>query len=154
MTEPFPLPPPPEPAPPVPPPACSDPRAVALERARLVKEQGWQRLVAAALEKAGHRAPVLEYPVPGGRVDILLAGLAIEVDFACKWAECVGQALYYGHCTDRTGVCLLILECDADTKYAQHVRDVKKSYDLPLRVWTLDTATSLLDTGHGRSIQV
>ena len=36
--------------------------------------------------------------------------MAVEFDFANKWAECIGQALYYGQKTNRTPACVLIIE--------------------------------------------
>lgn len=44
------------------------------------------------------------------RVDCLLPTMAVEVDFAPKWHECIGQALYYGRKTRRTPACVLIME--------------------------------------------
>lgn len=44
------------------------------------------------------------------RVDCLTSNLAVEFDFAPKWAECIGQALYYGKKTKRIPACALIME--------------------------------------------
>lgn len=44
------------------------------------------------------------------RVDCLLPTMAVEIDFAPKWHECIGQALYYGRKTRRTPACALIIE--------------------------------------------
>lgn len=35
------------------------------------------------------------------RVDCMTDTLAVEFDFANKWAECIGQALYYGKQTKK-----------------------------------------------------
>lgn len=43
------------------------------------------------------------------RVDCLLPDFAVEVDFAAKWAESVGQALYYAEVTGRRPAVLLIV---------------------------------------------
>ena len=59
----------------------------------------------------------------GTRVDCLLPHLAVEVDFAPKWAECIGQALYYGQKTNRTPACVLIMENpEKDLKYLKRLR--------------------------------
>lgn len=42
------------------------------------------------------------------RVDCLLDAHAIEFDWSYKWAECVGQAAFYGEMTERKSVCVLI----------------------------------------------
>ena len=46
----------------------------------------------------------------GTRCDILTATHAIEVDFAKKWAEAIGQSLNYAmHTGKRPGVALIVL---------------------------------------------
>lgn len=44
------------------------------------------------------------------RVDCLMEEYAIEFDFAKKWAECIGQALFYAEMTGKKPVCFLIIE--------------------------------------------
>ena len=44
------------------------------------------------------------------RIDCLTQQYAVEVDFANKWAECIGQSLYYGLKTKKCPACLLIME--------------------------------------------
>jgi hypothetical protein len=57
------------------------------------------------------------------RVDCLLPKMAVEFDFAPKWAECIGQALYYGKKTNRTPACVLIMENpDRDYRYLYRLR--------------------------------
>lgn len=57
------------------------------------------------------------------RVDCLLPTMAVEFDFANKWAECIGQALYYGQKTNRTPACVLIIEDpEKDLKYLRRLR--------------------------------
>ena len=53
----------------------------------------------------------------GTRCDILTATHAIEVDFAKKWAESIGQSLNYAMQTGkRPGVALIVLS-PSDNKY-------------------------------------
>lgn len=57
------------------------------------------------------------------RIDCLTDTLAVEVDFANKWAECIGQALYYGRKTRRTPACVLILENgEKDNRFLYRLR--------------------------------
>lgn len=57
------------------------------------------------------------------RVDCLLPDMAVEFDFANKWAECIGQALYYGQKTNRIPACVLITENPTkDFKYVKRLR--------------------------------
>ena len=60
------------------------------------------------------------------RVDCLLENKAVEFDFANKWAECIGQSLYYGIKTNKTPVCALIMEKESDTRYLKRIEEVSK----------------------------
>jgi len=63
------------------------------------------------------------------RVDCLTDRLAIEVDFAEKWAECIGQAIYYGLDQNRKPACLLIMEDPIkDQKYLKRLQRVADRY--------------------------
>lgn len=46
----------------------------------------------------------------GARIDILTPAYAIEVDWAKKWAEGVGQAAYYGCAVSRKPVLILLIK--------------------------------------------
>lgn len=67
---------------------------------------------------------IMEYKLDDTtRVDCLLPTMAVEFDFAQKWAECIGQALYYGQKTKRTPACVLIMENpEKDQKYLRRLR--------------------------------
>ncbi len=57
------------------------------------------------------------------RVDCLMPDYAVEFDFASKWAECIGQALYYGKKTNRIPACVLIIEnSDKDFRYLDRLK--------------------------------
>ncbi|PHK97347.1 hypothetical protein CGL56_16200 [Neolewinella marina] len=58
-----------------------------------------------------------EVAVTSGRVDILTDDYAIEVDWAPKWKESVGQALWYGLQSNRRAGIILILRDAGDYKY-------------------------------------
>lgn len=61
---------------------------------------------------------IMEYKLDdAARVDCLTDKLAVEFDFAPKWSECIGQALYYGKKTHKTPACVLILEKPEDIRY-------------------------------------
>lgn len=45
-----------------------------------------------------------------GRVDCVTASEAIELDFSDKWAEGIGQALYYAIMTNKSPAVALIIE--------------------------------------------
>lgn len=70
------------------------------------------------------RGGIMEYRLNDGtRVDCLTENYAVEFDFANKWAECIGQALYYGQKTNKTPACVLIMEDpEKDLKYLRRLR--------------------------------
>ena len=58
-----------------------------------------------------------EVSVTSGYVDLLTDDLAIEVDFASKWKEAIGQSLWYGLQTNRQPAIVLIKRRKTDQKY-------------------------------------
>ena len=55
------------------------------------------------------------------RVDCLAKDYAIEFDFAKKWAESIGQSLYYAKLTGKKPAVALILTSPTDYKYVKRV---------------------------------
>lgn len=70
------------------------------------------------------------------RVDCLTSKYAIEFDFANKWAESVGQSLYYAICTGKmAGVVLIMENGDNDLKYLKRLKEIATKYNI--KVWTI-----------------
>lgn len=67
------------------------------------------------------------------RVDCLTKNYAIEFDFAPKWAESIGQSLYYAKMTGRKPAVVLIIENPKDYKYYHRINKIAK--DLNISVW-------------------
>ena len=66
---------------------------------------------------------VMEYKLDdAARVDCLTDKYAVEVDFAPKWSECIGQAVYYAKKTNRKPACLLILEKPDDVRFLYRLK--------------------------------
>jgi hypothetical protein len=60
----------------------------------------------------------MEVSVQSGRVDLLTEEYAIEIEFANKWKQSIGQALWYGLQTNKTpGIILIKRDGQADNKY-------------------------------------
>lgn len=93
--------------------------------------------------KGGHVE--LEYRLDdGARVDIFTEDYAIEVDWAPKWAESIGQSLYYGKTTNKRSVALIIVE--EPVKDMIYLRRLKAAVaDLEVEIWTYDMGTLKLD---------
>lgn len=72
------------------------------------------------------------------RVDCVTDTLAVEFDFANKWAECVGQALYYGRQTKKQPACVLIMENEeTDLKYLYRLRRAAYKKGVNMRTFTI-----------------
>ncbi len=82
---------------------------------------------------------ILEYKLEDNtRVDCLTKTYAVEVDFANKWAECIGQALYYGIKTNKHPACLLILENGKnDLKYLKRLKCTAFHKDINIKTFTI-----------------
>ena len=60
------------------------------------------------------------------RVDCLAKDYAVEFDFAKKWAESIGQALYYSKMTGKAPAVVLILTSPLDYRYVKRVERLDK----------------------------
>lgn len=55
------------------------------------------------------------------RVDCMTKDYAIEFDFAKKWAEAIGQSLYYSKLTGKAPAIVLILTSPTDYRYVKRI---------------------------------
>ena len=67
------------------------------------------------------------------RVDCLTPEYAIEIDFAKKWAEAVGQSLHYGIMTGKKPGIVLIVENLKDYTYLNRLKSICQRYGI--RLW-------------------
>ena len=76
----------------------------------------------------------IEYTLPDKtRVDCVIENYAIEFDFAPKWAEAIGQALYYSLILKKSPAVVLICEnYKKDCKYIDRIKVVCKKYGITL----------------------
>lgn len=77
------------------------------------------------------------------RVDCIANGYAIEIDFANKWYEAIGQSLYYAMKTNMKPGIALIIESKRDCIYYKRMLQVIEEFDLPLELPGLDISRSL-----------
>lgn len=79
----------------------------------------------------------LEVVAPDGtRCDILTEEYAIEVDFAKKWEEAIGQSLNYAfHFNKKAAIALIVDE--KTYKYYIRLKSVIKHFKLPIIVWKI-----------------
>lgn len=69
-----------------------------------------------------------EYELPDKtRVDCLTPEYAVEFDYAHKWAESIGQSLYYSAMTGKKPAVVIILKKPSDALYLKKILKVDKS---------------------------
>lgn len=109
--------------------------ALPVEAKHLHKEKEYQKVWCDA------NNGIMEYKLDDNtRVDCLTKKLAVEFDFAPKWSECVGQAIYYGKKTHRTPACVLILEQHDDIRYFYRLKYtiIKRKKIRKFKMFTID----------------
>jgi len=78
-----------------------------------------------------------EYILPDRtRVDCLTDEHAIEFDFADKWAEAIGQSLYYASQTGRKpGIVLIMERPKNELRYVERVFNALNAFGLDVDLW-------------------
>ena len=80
----------------------------------------------------------VDYSLPDRtRVDCLTETHSVEVDFARKWAEAIGQSLHYSSMTGKRAGILLILRTPNDDRLLNRMESVIQHFDLPIDVFIL-----------------
>jgi len=69
------------------------------------------------------------------RVDCLTREFAVEVEYAHKWAEAIGQSLYYAKETGRKPGVLVIIRNHSDERFLKRLRSVAKEQGI--KIWTI-----------------
>lgn len=86
------------------------------------------------LAGAGHFDVSSEYKLLNGTIaDLVTRQRAIEVEFAPKWAESIGQALSYGLSTKRQPTVVLLLREDEDARFLRRLLPVAN--EVGVDVW-------------------
>ena len=69
------------------------------------------------------------------RVDCLTSVEAVEVDFARKWAESIGQSLLYARLTGKAPAVLLIVD-DKSAKYLARFHNATQN--IPIKLYVIE----------------
>jgi len=106
--------------------------SIVLNAKHLHKEKYYQKIFCNKMNG------VMEYTLRDKtRIDCLTSSYAIEVDFANKWAESIGQSLYYGLMTNKKPGILLIME--KPKKDIRYLKRLKKVVEIQkIRIWTIN----------------
>jgi len=75
----------------------------------------------------------------GTRCDILTEDYAMEVDFAHKWAEAIGQSLNYARLKGKRAGIVLIIKKNKDENNLDRVLKIIESYSLPIDIFSIYT---------------
>lgn len=77
---------------------------------------------------------IVEYELPDHtRVDCLTEDYAIEFDYAKKWAESIGQSMYYARMTGKKPAVAIIIKSPKERIYINRIKKV----DLGIRVFEI-----------------
>lgn len=80
----------------------------------------------------------MEYRLEDGRrIDCLTDTHAIEVEFAHKWTEAIGQSLDYSMLTGKEAGIVLIVRKHSDLERWKRLNRVISHYQLPVKLWKL-----------------
>jgi len=80
------------------------------------------------------------------RCDCVTKQYAVEIDFAHKWYNAVGQSLYYAAKLDKMAAILIVAkDLDKDKKHIKRLFETIDYYDLPITVWVVDIYGSYVD---------
>jgi len=85
-------------------------------------------------EKSGNTEVVMKDRT---RCDCVTETHAVEMDFANKWYEAVGQSLHYSLQTGERAGIVLILESPNDKKYWERLINVVDKSELSIDVWAV-----------------
>ena len=72
------------------------------------------------------------------RCDCLTETHAVEFDFGNKWAEAIGQSLYYSLQTGKKAGIVLIIERLRDRKYWIRLNTTIDYFGLPIDAWIIE----------------
>lgn len=72
------------------------------------------------------------------RVDCLTTTHAIEYDWGKKWAEAIGQSLYYSAMTGKKTGIVLITNPRTKARYLKRLNKAIEAHNLDIDVWTID----------------
>jgi hypothetical protein len=71
------------------------------------------------------------------RVDCLTETHAIEYDWGKKWAEAIGQSLYYSAMTGKKAGIVLIVNPRTKDRYLKRINTAIDANNLDIQVWTI-----------------
>lgn len=102
-------------------------------------ETNWTRWLAEGNDLQDFVGEAEKKTVDGSRVDIYTnSGYAIEVEWASKWKEAIGQSLYYATLEDaKPGIILLFKGDQVEKFYYMRLMVVASKYGI--KVWVVET---------------
>lgn len=88
----------------------------------------------------------------GTRVDLLTSKWAIEVDWAKKWSEAIGQSVWYALNTNKDPGVILLSDIIKDKSYIYRCRTVCTKLNIML--WLVDTNKSLIYNNNNEKFKI
>lgn len=78
------------------------------------------------------------------RIDCLTIDYAVEVEFAHKFYESIGQSLHYAMMTGKKAAILIVLQKSGDSKYVSRLLGIIQHYSLPITVFVYEEGKDVI----------
>jgi hypothetical protein len=74
----------------------------------------------------------------GTRADCVTSTHVVEFQFAPKWAETIGRALYYGFETGKKAGIVLVIRDEKDLDAWNRLNSIIEHFNLPIDAWKME----------------
>jgi len=85
-----------------------------------------------------HRGATEVRMADGSSADCITSTHVVQFQFAPKWAEAIGTALYYSSQTGKKAGIVIIIKEDHDLEYWKRLNATIEHFKLPIRAWKVE----------------
>jgi hypothetical protein len=85
-----------------------------------------------------HRGATDVRMADGSSADCITSTHVVQFQFAQKWAEAIGTALYYSSQTGKKAGIVIIIKEDHDLEYWKRLNATIEHFKLPIQAWKVD----------------
>jgi hypothetical protein len=85
-----------------------------------------------------HRGAMDVRMADGGTADCIASTHVAMLQFAPKWGEAIGPALYYSLLTGKKAGIVLIIKEQSDLEHWKRLNTTIEHFQLPIKLWKID----------------
>jgi hypothetical protein len=85
-----------------------------------------------------HRGATEVRMADGSSADCITSTHVVQFQFAQKWSEAIGSALYYSSQTGKKAGIVIIIKEDHDLEYWKRLNATIEYFKLPIRTWKVE----------------